>query len=376
MADPVAGPARAAGLLTRAAVSGLSLLLAGCVSLPPLRSASCETAKRPEISISDDGLTASVRLDVLTYNVEGLPNSLRGGRPPKLREIGRILADLRRRGEAPDVVMFQEVFSRSAREAVLATGYPTMSSGPSARHRPPPSKGPGLPGRKNPRKGELSLKLASSGLVIATEFPLIASGAQPFGRSSCAGFDCLSNKGLALARVAIPGLPAPLDLYTTHMNAMRASRVKEARHFAAHARQAREIGEYLEAQTPSWLPVIFGGDFNMRAAPARFETFEAVHGLELVHVRCLATPDLCDVRMSWDGDAPWLDTQDLQLFGSGTGISVRPVQVEAMFDGSPGSPRLSDHDGLHVVYELSWPAAASPPEPCSALRGGRNRLAS
>jgi endonuclease/exonuclease/phosphatase family metal-dependent hydrolase len=216
----------------------------------------------------------------------------------------------------------------------------------------------------------------SSGLVIATEFPLIAWGAQPFGRSSCAGFDCLSNKGLALARVAIPGLPAPLDLYTTHMNAMRASRVKEARHFAAHARQAREIGEYLEAQTPSWLPVIFGGDFNMRAAPARFETFEAVHGLELVHVRCLADSDLCDVRMSWDGDAPWLDTQDLQLFGSGTIISVRPVRVEAMFDGSPGSPRLSDHDGLRVVYELSWPAAASPPEPCSASQSGRNSFTS
>ena len=348
----------------RAALLAGLLLLAGCVSLPEPRSASCEAAKRPPISLAEDGRTRSMRLDVLTYNIEGLPKSVRGGRPARLRELGAILADLRSRGEAPDIVMFQEVFSRSARNAVLASGYPTLAPGPGARDRRPPSNGGRLPGRSNPRKGEFGLKLASSGLVIASEFPMAARGAWPFGRSSCAGFDCLANKGLALARVTIPGLPAPLDLYTTHMNSMGASRVKEARHVAAHARQAREIGEHLDAHTPAWVPVILAGDFNMRAAPVRFRAFEAVHGLELVHTACLADPDACDVRVSWDGDAPWLDTQDLQLFASGASVRIRPVRVEAMFDGSPDSPRLSDHDGLRVVYELSWPASAEPWGPC------------
>ena len=350
----------------QAAGLGFAFLIAGCASLPAARSISCEAARRPAISISPDGSTASMRLDVLTYNVEGLPNLVRAGRSQKLREIGAVLADLRRRGEAPDVVMFQEIFSRSARRAVQATGYPTLAPGPNAGHRPPSSSGPKLPGRRKPRKGELSLKLASSGLVIGTEFPLIARHAQPFGRTSCAGFDCLSNKGLVLARIAIPGLPGPLDLYNTHMNSARASGVAEARHLAAHARQAVEIGRYLSDQTPPWIPVIFAGDFNMRAAPTRFEAFEAVHGMKLVHATCLATPELCDVRMSWDGDAPWLDTQDLQLFASGTTITVRPVVVQAMFDGSSDSPRLSDHDGLRVVFELSWPVSASIGPPCAA----------
>lgn len=355
--------------LTRAAALGLSVLLSGCVSLPPLRSASCDAMSGPPISISADGNTASMRLDVLTYNIEGLPGLIRTGRPAKLREIASILADLRRRAQAPDVVMFQEVFSRSARNAVLETGYPTLAPGPSVSQRQPRSSGPRIPGRQNLRRGELGLKFASSGLVIATEFPLVASGAQPFGRNSCAGIDCLSNKGVAMGRVLIPGLPVPLDLYTTHMNSTGASRVGEARHLAAHARQAVEIGDFIRERTPPWIPIIFAGDFNMRAAPARFETFEAVHEMQLVHVACLTHPDQCEVGLSWDGDAPWLDTQDLQFFASSSAIRVRPVRVEAMFDGSPGSPRLSDHDGLRVVYELSWPAAMSVREQCSG--GGR-----
>lgn len=351
--------------LIKAAGIGLSLTLAGCASLPPLRAAPCEATARPEIFLSDDGLTASMRLDVLTYNIEGLPDSLRSGRAARLREIGEILAELRRLGEAPDIVMFQEVFSGSARKAVQATGYPTLVPGPGARQRPPRSNGPKIPGRRNPRRGEIGLKLAPSGLVIATEFPLLQASAQPFGRSSCAGLDCLSNKGLAKARIYIPGLPSPIDLYTTHMNSTGASRVPEARHLAAHARQASEIGDYLAAHTSASIPVIFAGDFNMRSAPARFETFEAVHGLQLVHSFCLADRDHCDVRISWDGDAPWLDTQDLQLFASGSVLTVRPVRIESLFDGSPGSPRLSDHDALRVIYELSWPAAAPPYEGCS-----------
>lgn len=30
--------------------------------------------------------------------------------------------------------------------------------------------------------------------------------------------------------------------------------------------------------------------------------------------------------------------------------------VPALFDGSPQSPKGSDHDGLGVVYDLSWEA--------------------
>ena len=58
--------------------------------------------------------------------------------------------------------------------------------------------------------------------------------------------------------------------------------------------------------------------------------------------------------MSWDGDAPWMDTQDLQLFRAPRDTILVPVRVQAMFDGSKGDPKLSDHDGFLVTYRLTW----------------------
>ena len=40
------------------------------------------------------------------------------------------------------------------------------------------------------------------------------------------------------------------------------------------------------------------------------------------------------------------------------GASIRPIRVEALFDGSPGSPQLSDHDGYMVTYRIEWPVGA------------------
>jgi endonuclease/exonuclease/phosphatase family metal-dependent hydrolase len=337
----------------------------GCVSLPKARTNSCAEAPRPDIALSGDGKTASTRLDVLTYNVEGLPKLTRKGRRDPLQEIGEHLRRMRADGTAPQVVMLQEVFSRRARSAVIASGYPSLAPGPSAGQTPPAAVTPRLPGRRKPKKGELGLKVSSSGLVIAADFPLVEARSRPFRRGSCAGIDCLANKGIALARMSIPGVPAPIDLYTTHMNSTGASRVPEPRHLAAHNKQAAEIAAWVREQSRPELPVLFGGDFNMRGSPERFEHFIRLHTLRLVHVHCLENPESCDVRMSWDGDAPWMDTQDLQLFASGSRVRLRPVRVEAMFDGREASPRLSDHDGFRVVYELSWPAEDTLPGRCA-----------
>ena len=347
-----------------AAAAMAGLLLGGCVSLPAARSASCERAPRPQIRMSEDGRTASAYLDVLTYNIEGLPKLTRKGRRDPLREMGEHLAALKARGEAPDVVMFQEVFSRRARAVVLESGYPSLAPGPSAKDRAPRPDRPRLPGRRNPRKGELGLKFTSSGLVIVSHYPFVATGKRPFRRGSCAGFDCLANKGIAFARMRMPGVPGPVDLYTTHMNSTGASRVPERRHLVAHNKQSREIGAWIAETSPPGTPIVFGGDFNMRQTPRRFDAFVPLHTLELVHLYCLENRDECGIRLSWDGDEPWMDTQDLQLFASGSPVRVRPVQVEAMFDGSEGSPKLSDHHALRVLYELSWPVSATPAEPC------------
>ena len=293
-------------------------------------------------------------LSVLTYNIEGLAWPARTGRSPALHAIGEQFAALRQSGAAPDVVMVQEMFSGPAKAAVAATGYPAIVSDPRRSTASQPTGLAPLPGKARLKRGELGLRFMGSGLAIASRYPIIDSDLRAYGKRSCAGFDCLANKGILLARISIPGVPTPVDLYDTHLNARRASRAPAERNLAAHDRQTAEAAEFMAQTSRAGHPIIFGGDFNMRRSPERWDNFSRYHALRLVHQACMARGSGCDVKMSWDGDAPWMDTQDLQFFAGGDRVDVSPIRVEAMFDGSPASPKLSDHDGFLVTYELSW----------------------
>ncbi|MET1755016.1 endonuclease/exonuclease/phosphatase family protein [Novosphingobium sp. RD2P27] len=319
-----------------------------------MRSLPCAEAPLPSIKSEVGERVATTTLSVLTYNIEGLAWPARRGRARYLREIGARLAKLREAGQSPDVVLFQEVFSNNAKRAVAATGYSATTSGPKRTTRAPRPRPDPLPGRSSPKRGELGIRFLGSGLAIASRYPIVHTEVQAYGRRSCAGIDCLSNKGLVLARIIMPGVPTPVDLYNTHMNSRLASRAPAEREAAAHDRQSLMASEFINRTHLDAYPLVFGGDFNMANSEARWDHFSRHQSLSLVHHVCNEPSSGCDVRMSWDGDAPWMDTQDLQFFWSGDVVSIRPVRVEAMFDGSPGSPMLSDHDGFLVTYELAW----------------------
>ncbi len=340
--------------LAIAAIGAGALLLSGCAHMPTTTAAGCFAGDPPAAGVTTEGELAFARLDVLTYNIEGLPWPARRDRSAQLREIGAILKTLRESGEGPDVVVFQEAFSRTAAASIDAAGYPAVAAGPSRTQSGAVSSGIDLPGKARPMKGELGIRLLGSGLVIASRYPIVASTSRPYSRRSCAGIDCLSSKGMLLARIAVPGVPYPVDVFNTHMNAQRASRVSRQRHLASHNAQTVEMSHFLLEEWNRDHPVIFGGDFNMRGEPERFGPFEALQPLQLVHHHCMDPANECEVRMSWDGDEPWMDTQDLQLFASSGKVRILPERVEAMFDGSEGSPRLSDHAGFRVIYRLEW----------------------
>lgn len=328
-------------------------LLAGLLLAAEAPVARADTAPQPAPIAAP---VAGAMLDVMTYNLEGVPR--RGGRKGDLRRIGERLRELREAGEAPDVVLFQEAFSRKARAAVRSAGYPYLVWGPDAKQR---RELPSVRGRKGRKlfKGELGVKLVGSGLAIASRYPISVHDGEPFSRRACAGFDCLSNKGGLHARIRLPGAPEPLDIFNTHMNAQGASGVKLRRHLRVHHAQVRELSGFINARRGADDPLILGGDFNMRGSEARFDVFQEAQPLTLVHRFCHVAGNGCDVRLSWDGDAPWMDTQDLQFFDSGAKVRVHPVRVEAMFDGRPDSPKLSDHDAFRVIYEVSWAAEAA-----------------
>lgn len=339
-----------------------SLALAGCGPKPPLRVMACDMAPMPAITLSVTD-TVTTTLSVLTYNLEGLGWPARKGRASKLKEIDARLAEMHGEGSAPDIILFQEMFSGAAKRAVAASGYSAIASGPRRIERSTIGPRGSIPGKPELLKGELGVRLLGGGLAIASRYPIVETQSSAYGRRACAGFDCLANKGIMLARITIPGVPAPIDIYNTHMNARDASGVKEVRNLEAHARQALAASDFIARTQASANPLIFGGDFNMRHSEDRWEGFSEYHPLTLVHELCVDPGANCDVRLWWDGDAPWMDTQDLQFFADGGDVQIRPLRVEATFDGGPTGARLSDHDGLLVTYELSW------------SKGGRERSA-
>ena len=357
--DRCAGRAADTGLL----LAGLTLL-GGCMSLPAERTASCDSVSPRPITYTADGSTAHTQLDVLTYNIEGLPWPARRNRTPFLDEIGRRLAAFRAEGKAPDIIVFQEVFTNAAARAIVATGYPSIASGPHRDSRQAHAVEGDLPGRRRILRGEIRPNLKSSGLVIATDFPILLSNYAPYARGSCAGFDCLSNKGMLFAQIAIPGVPGTIDIFNTHMQSRRSSGVEPDRFHAAHARQTAELSAFARANGDLTAPTIIAGDFNMRNnVETRQYVFARKIPMESVHRYCQLKSDECDVLEDWSYEDQWRRVQNKHMFLSGDIVKIRPIRAEAMFDGGPSGPVLSDHYGFRVTYDLSWPAKGDVPPP-------------
>ena len=154
--------------------------------------------------------------------------------------------------------MFQEMFSGPAKEAVAATGCPAIVSGPRRSTASQPTRLAPLPGKARLKRGELGVRFMGSGLAIASRYPIIDSDLLAYSKRSCAGFDCLANKGILLARISIPGVPVPVDLYDTHLNARRASRAPAERNLAAHDRQTAEAADFMARTSSARHPVILG----------------------------------------------------------------------------------------------------------------------
>lgn len=329
-----------------------SLALSACALVNPPRLAT-RTAERdpsaPPVPPRDVH-----HITVMIYNIEGLPWPARKNRSGPLREIARQLSALHAEARAPDIVLLQEVFSAPAIRVARRSGYANAMPGPSVRDRrtlPPAAVDDAFIQSRRFFKGEKLGRLTHSGLYVLTDLPLVEWATDPFSRYACAGFDCLSNKGVMMARIAVPGGPT-LDVFNTHLNSRGAAGVNRDRADAAHAYQLVESEAFVAAHRTRDNPLIYGGDFNMRRAEERHAIYEAVKGYEMAERHCARPNPQCTVVKSWDGDAPWMDTQDLQLFDDSATWEVRPIRIEAMFDTLFKGRPLADHDAVLVTYEL------------------------
>lgn len=300
----------------------------------------------------------SVEISVLTYNVRGLPWPLATGRVRALKEIGRELAVMRQTGRQPDVVLIQEGFGSDVRELVRASGYRYWAQGPTRSERDyaaPPQDAKGYRAVRYLPFGEGWGKFTGAGLHVLSDVPITDVQASPY--RYCAGLDCLANKGVMLARLALPGVPGEVDVVNTHLNSKRASRTPRARSLQAHNLQTEELIAFINDHRAPDAPLLVGGDFNVKGAPDRYDFGAAARPYKVVSEFCNDPAAACDGQAPAAQARPWLRSQDLQAFKGGGPVNVRPVGVGKVFAGGPAG-RLSDHDGYLVRYRLSWTPAA------------------
>src|SRR5262249_28391911 len=122
-----------------------------------------------------------------------------------------------------------------------------------------------------------------SGLYILSRHPIVAKATREFkSYPNCSGWDCFANKGVQFARILIPGLVKPLDVFNTHLQEGREDP-------PARRRQVRILIEFFHEHHLPGNPVIFGGDFNIRPLRDKdsYEEFIAGTGLTSSGKHCL-----------------------------------------------------------------------------------------
>lgn len=363
---------------SRLFIAATLVAVTACGNLPPDAGVPQTGLVRiPEIVIDSDTGIASTEISVLIYNVAGLPWPLSRGKTSRqvdengeripidsnraraLRAIGDTLGELRAAGREPDIIMLQEAFISSSIEISGRGGYPNWVVGPRTNdlgEKYSERATDEFISERSFWKGEKLGKHQPSGLILASNFPILRKYSHPFNQWECAGFDCLANKGVLAVIVEIPGVPEVVALATTHFNSRGASGVKGERSLIAHNLQVDETNEFLDGLDEPIIPFIWGGDLNMRHADDRIEFFVERSGGELNEVSsfCVENPDRCEVVARWDTGTPWYETQDLQGWLTGTLVDIHPFKVENVFDQPVDGYMPSDHDGVLVHYRLSW----------------------
>lgn len=297
-------------------------------------------------------------LSVMTYNVAGLPWPVRFGRAEALDRIGARLAEMRAAGRQPRVVLLQEAFSDDAVAIRATAGYRYVAFGPTSGMSGAPARDAAdraFQAQGSFFKGERSGKIASSGLVILSDFPILSVHSAPFPDYACAGYDCLANKGMAMAMVSMPGEPRPVAIVNLHLNAKKASGVSRERADAAFRRQVDALEAFLATHVRADTPAIVAGDFNIGRSAAR----RAIVMAALARRGGGITPDVlgacveaCEDGLPEDAQQARLRAKDWQFLLPGATSRLAVRRVTAPFGREADGTMLSDHIGYTAWLEL------------------------
>jgi hypothetical protein len=272
-----------------------------------------------------------MELRILSYNIWGLPGVIgRGNDHSRYRDIGKALAKRRAEGTAPQVVAVQEAFARQSWDLVEEAGYPYVAIGP--------------PGR--------GMRM-SSGLLYLSEYPITFLSEMVF--DDCSNVDCFARKGIHHVQIEIPGLPLPIEMYNTHMQASYSEPPSSSTQ-AARYRQIMQANDFVwDTQDRNSLR-FFVGDFNFRTSYSEYGFYGNTAPIYKNAAELCTFVYICSG--SDDPERTWRRDIDHQYYMPGedevTPIAVRPIFYERNFRERVNGRKLSDHYGHEVHYLLSW----------------------
>lgn len=302
-------------------------------------------------------------ISVLTYNVAGLPWPLAKKGPEALSAIGERLAQMRRAGCAPGVVVLQEAFTPEAKAIGAHAGYPFIVEGPYLRTGMPSAGAE----ERNWLLGETAGTPVDSGLVILSDLPVLDVKRASFPEGACAGYDCLAAKGIVLVTLALPG-GRKIMVADTHFNSRRASRAPEERSLAAYRRQSEFLAHFIAANRIKDAPVVIAGDFNQGQRPSRAAALQLalrrLAGRPVVdalrtHMADAPTP----LAYSADAEAIVRRAKDMQFVLDGEAAQLAPIGTDIPFGTEPDGSMLSDHIGYTIRYRFVWRENVEPYRP-------------
>ena len=257
---------------------------------------------------------------VVTWNVKGLPAPLRIGGPSAYRRIAELLT-----AESADILVMQEAFTTPAKAIAKAAGYRSIVFGA---------------GSAFPRH------LVDSGLALASLHALSEASRMSFGRSRCAGIDCLANKGALAARIQMP--ETPVDMFTLHLNWHRDAYEPPREPRREMFEQIAVLRQYVGDRRDVAIPAIIAGDFN-------FDRPDAT-----LYAAWTDGWPITDVREARENDGR-ISLFDHHFILPGLAWHLRVVRALRRFAESG----LSDHAAFVVDYDLvpTVDAPRSPSQP-------------
>ncbi len=305
--------------------SGPGLVLVAAVLLTWIAAPAAYAAPTPS-SVEPTNVR---ELKVLTYNIKALPVITNLDR---LKQIGEILAERRRLGNEPDVVVLQEAFVRKSQRVRNRAGYPYAILGPT----------------------DGGLFRNSSGLEVLSNHPIVERHERRL--DDCAFPECLVSKAVVGVSLGVPGVPAPVEVFTTHLQA-------DTRNDRVRSNQIDDIAVFLERIRFGRVPAIFAGDFNFKPRHESYHKFLRETPFTDAGLDCLAALEACEVVIGVHGQTDlydvWKTTNDRQFYyqPADSPVRIEPIRVirnftEPVRRGEGGF--LSDHWGYEVHYRIRW----------------------